>query len=172
MEELPGWASSIHKYRGHQWAAYQPDAGGEEGGGWPGFSHSPATTGAWEEVLAFTWMPPLHPPFTPAGFHFWGFLALSAISHPMEEDESSWGGFQHSGHPLAGWPLHGAQGFRAGSRRLKKGHEAKPWLCGVRPLCNSTEDDGAAKFQATWSSLQISQVLAKFNKPVHKLKVK
>lgn len=48
----------------------------------------------------------------------------------------------------------------------------KPWLCGVRPLYNGTEDDGAAKFQATWSSLQISQVLAKFNNPVRKLKVK
>lgn len=55
---------------------------------------------------------------------------------------------------------------------LEKGREAKLWLCGVRPLCNGTEDDSAAKFQATWSSLQISQVLAKFNKPVHKLKVK
>lgn len=58
------------------------------------------------------------------------------------------------------------------SKKLEKGCEAKLWLRGVRPLCNGTEDNSAAKFQATWSSLQISQVLAKFNKPVRKLKVK
>ena len=28
-----------------------------------------ATTDAWEDVLAFAWLPPLHPPSAPAGFH-------------------------------------------------------------------------------------------------------
>ena len=39
----------------------------------------------------------------------------------MEEDESSRGGFWHSEHTLAGWPLREAQGFGAGLKEVGEG---------------------------------------------------
>lgn len=43
----------------------------------------------------------------------------------MEEDESSREGFQHSGHALAGRPLHEAQGFRVGLKEVGEKAQSK-----------------------------------------------
>jgi len=96
---------------------------------------------------------------------------LSPLS-PWKRLKAAEGVFGAWDPPKQGAPSMKPGLLEQGSRSLEKGREAKPWLRGVRPLCNGTEDNSAAKFQATWSSLQISQILAKFNKPVHKLKVK
>lgn len=85
----------------------------------------------------------------------WAFLVLSPTSHHVEEHESR--RFLALRTPLVRAAPLWSPGLQNGtSERLEQGLKAKLWLHRVRPLCNSTEHRGSAKFQATWSSLQIS----------------
>lgn len=138
---------------GPQEAVHQPGVVRGGGGKWSElsclFSHHRSLRGG------TIWLPLLHPLSSPARFRVWASLVLSPTSHPVEEHESR--RFLALRTPLTRAAPPRSPGFQNGnSKRLEKGCKAKTWLHGVRPLCNSTEHGGTAKFQATWSSLQIS----------------
>lgn len=149
MEEFSGWASSVHMWEGQE-AVHQPD--GVRGGGerwsqlWCLSIHHRCLGGDTSFQLVVTAASPLFP---------WSFLVLSSTSHPVEEHESMRRLALRT--PIMRTAPPWSPGLQNGSSKsLEKELKAELWLHRVRPLCNSTEHGSTAKFQATWSSLQIS----------------
>lgn len=153
MEGISGWASSVHMCRG------------TTGGCTPDWCSQRSRRKMAKALMSFqpSQMPGTRHQFSSGCLccipslpkQVWGFPVLSPTSHPVEEHESM--RVLALRTPLMRAAPPWSLGFQSGNpKRLGKGLKAKLWLHRVRPLCNSTEHGGAAKFQATWSSLQIS----------------